>query len=258
MQDILLQRYQHYFRHPDSGHDVLRVGDRAIACANVRHVLPMLDVESVPAPPDADDLYDEHLRDAVSTFQTIYGHRLSDGCVGPGTRERIASELLRRYSPSIFARLHRPEAWNRPSVFISYATADSGVVNKIDQWLRDHGVRVIRDCQFFVAGATIQDNIANALAESDKIIAVFSTNSRDRDWPRLERTLAEQVEARLGFPVLIYVCIDDVALPAHDPTRLAVLAKGKTLKQVGSEVLHAVAGVPLQQSQYAYNENDLM
>jgi len=138
----------------------------------------------------------------VSAFQAKYGHRVSDGLVGPGTRERLASELLHQFSPSIFARFRRPEAWSRPSVFISYATADRERLNKVDQWLRDHGLRVVRDCQFFVAGTTIQENIVRALADSDKILAVLSSHSRDRDWPRLERELAEQVEAKLGAPVL--------------------------------------------------------
>lgn len=77
-----------------------------------------------------------------------------------------------------------------------------------------------------------------------------------RDWPRLERELAEQVEARLGEPVLVYLCLDDTTLPAHDSTQLAIRAKGKTLKQVGEAVLYAVAGVPLEHWQYAYNENE--
>jgi hypothetical protein len=150
--------------------------------------------------------------------------------------------------------LKRPEGWNRPAVFISYASADRDRVNKLDQWMRDHGLVVIRDCQFFVAGATIQDNINRAVATSDKIVAVLSKNSRDRDWPRLEREFAEQVEARLNEPVLIYLCLDDTALPAHDSTRLAIKAKGKTLKHVGEEVMNAVAGVPIPQWEYEYDE----
>jgi len=258
MPDVLVKRYEQYFRHPDDDHDVLRVGDRAVACTNVRQALDMLGVDSGSGLATEVNMYDETLRDAVRTFQVNLGHRVADGLVGPGTRERLVSELFHRFSPSIFARLRRPETWDRPSVFISYASADSETVNKLDQWLRDRGVRVLRDCQFFLAGATIQDNIVRALAHSDKILAVFSRNSRDRDWPRLERALAEQVEARLGVPVLIYLCLDDAALPAHDSTRLAILAKDKTLKEVGAEVLHAVAGVPLEHWQYAYNENELL
>ena len=141
-------------------------------------------------------------------------------------------------------------------MFISYASADTEALNKIDQWLRDHGLRVIRDCRYFIAGSTIEDNIVRALANSDKILAVFSKNSRHRDWRRLERVLAEQVESRLGVAVLVYLCLDDSLLPAHDPTRLAILAKGKSLKQIGDEIFNAVAGVAIAQWQYPYNENE--
>ena len=85
---------------------------------------------------------------------------------------------------------------------------------------------------------------------------MFSKNSRERDWPQLERALAEQVEKRLGSPVLIYLCLDNSELPAHDSTRLAIRAHGKNLKQVGAEVLHAVAGVPLEHWHYTYDENE--
>jgi|SRR5664280_495715 len=255
MSDPLLKRYQRYFRHPDDDHDVLELGDRAVACINLRRALGILGIEVRITPTD-EHLYDETLREAVRDFQAKYGHRVTDGLVGPGTRERLVSELLHRFSPSIFARFRRPEAWSRPSVFISYATADRERVNKVDQWLRDHGLRVVRDCQFFVAGTTIQENIVRALADSDKILAVLSIHSRDRDWPRLERELAEQVEAKLGAPVLIYLCLDDAALPTHDSTRLAILVKDKTLKQVGDEILHAVSGVPIPQWQYPYDEDE--
>src|SRR5205085_786287 len=109
-----------------------------------------------------------------SAFQTKYKHRVADGVVGPGTRERLVSELFHQFSPTIFARLQRPEGCTSPAVFISYASADRERVNKIDQWLRDHGVRVVRDCQFFVAGTTIEENIARAVAHSDKILAILS------------------------------------------------------------------------------------
>lgn len=255
MSDPLVSRYQQYFRHPDDHHDVLEIGDQAIACINLRRAVGMLGIEVRTTPTD-EHVYDEALGAAVRTFQAKYGHRVTDGRVGPGTRELLVSELFHRFSPTIFARLRRPEGWSRPSVFISYASADRDRVNKLDQWLRDHKLQVIRDCQFFVAGTTIQENIVRAVAHSDKILAVLSQNSRDRDWPRLERELAEQVEAKLGAPVLIYLCLDDTALPAHDTTRLAIMAKDKTLKQVGEEILHAVAGVPIPQWQYSYDEDE--
>ncbi len=254
MSDPLVLRYQQYFRHPDYDHEVLEIGDRANACSNVRRALGMLHVSVGGAQAD-ELLFDDGLKEGVFKLQGEFSHRVADGRVGPGTRELIVSELMHKFSSSIFARFRRPEIWSRPSVFVSYASADRDAVNKLDQWLRDHRVRVVRDCQFFVAGTTIQENIVRALAHSDKILAVLSKNSRDRDWPRLERQLAEQVEAKMGTPVLIYLCLDDVLLPAHDSTRLAIVAKGKTLKQVGDEILHAVTGVEIPQWEYAYDEN---
>jgi TIR domain-containing protein len=255
MSDPLVTRYQQYFRHPDDDHDVLEVGDRAVACANLRRAFNMLDVEFSTGTAD-ELLYDETLSGAVRNFQSKFGHRVADGLTGPGTRQRLVSELFHRFSPSIFARFRRPETWSRRSIFISYSSADRERVNKIDQWLRDKGLRVVRDCQFFVAGTTIQENIVRAVAHSDKILAILSSSSRDRDWPRFERELAEQVEAKLGTSVLVYLCLDEASLPAYDSTRLAIYSKGKTLKQVGEAILHAVADVPIPQWEYAYDENE--
>lgn len=255
MSDPLIKRYQQYFRHQDDDHEVLEVGDKAVACANLRRALNMLNIAVDKG--TAEELqYDKALSEAVKSFQAQFGHRVSDGLTGPGTRERLVSELFHRFSPSIFLRFRRPETWSQRSVFISYSSMDRERVNKIDQWLRDNGIRVVRDCQFFQAGTTIQENIVRAVAHSDKILAILSHNSSSRDWPRFERDLAEQVESKLGSPVLIYLCLDDIDLPAHDSTRLAIQSKGKTLKQVGQEILHAVADVPIPQWEYFYDENE--
>ncbi len=255
MSDPLVNRFQQYFRHPDDDHEVLEVGDRSVACANVRRALEMFDIQAAKRAGDELE-YDEPLREGVRAFQQKYKHRVSDGFTGPGTRELLVSELLHQFSPSLFERLRRPETWSRRSVFLSYSSSDRERVNKIDQWLRDKGLRIVRDCQFFVAGTTIQENIVRALAHSDKILAILSNNSRNSDWPIFERELAEQVESKLGKPVLIYLCLDEATLPAHDSTRLAIHSKGKSLKQVGEEILHAVAGNPIPQWQYTYDENE--
>jgi len=257
MDDILIQRFEHYFRHPDWGHDVLRPGDRAIACRNIRAALSWLDPASDDLTSNDDtDFYDESLKMAVKKFQSTYQHRVADGLVGPGTRRLLVSEILHRSGPSIFQRLFRPEQRQLPCVFLSYAQADADRVDKLDQWLRDHGVQVIRDRDYFVAGVSIQENITQAVSVADKIVAVLSHNSRDRDWPLLERAIAEQVESRIGASMLIYLRLDDTSLPAHDSTRLAIPAKGLTLKEIGERILHAVAGTRLTAPYHAYDENE--
>jgi TIR domain/Putative peptidoglycan binding domain len=254
MTDLLVKRFDPYFRHPDWGHDVLGPGDRAIACSNIRRALWLIGFDSYIS--SSEDTYDDKLREAVRAFQLNYRHRVADGLVGPGTRELLVSELLHRKGPSIFKRLSRPEQRQVPSVFLSYAWKDSPRVDKLDQWLRDHGVSVLRDRDVFVAGVTIEENIAQALSVADKIVAVFSQNSRDRDWPHLERSLAEQVEARLGSSVLIYLRLDDTPLPSYDSTRLAIGAEGHSLRDVGEQLLQAITGSARTPPQYHYDEDE--
>jgi TIR domain len=253
--DILVERFDRYFRHPDLSHDVLRRGDRAIACDNVRRALPLLVDVRIPAGGDDREVFDEGLEAAVEEFQRTYRHRVSDGAVGPGTRKLIVSNLLGRFDASIFRRLCRPEIAETPSVFLSYAWRDSEKVDKLDQWLRDHGVKVLRDQSTFEAGASIPENIRRAVAEADKVVGILSANSRDRDWPRFETTIAEELERRLRMPVLIYVCLDETPLLAHDRTRVAIHAEGKPLKDVGDEILHALTGSRLRRPQVPYDED---
>jgi hypothetical protein len=141
-------------------------------------------------------------------------------------------------------------------VLISYASADRERVNKLDRWLRDHGLRVVEIVSFLLLSHNKREHRARRGRIRQNSCSVLA-NSRDRDWPRLERELAEQVEPRLGAPVLVYLCLDDVALPSHDSMRFASRAPGKTLKGVGEEMLYAVAGVPLPQWQYAHENERL-
>ncbi len=256
MEDLVIRRFEHYFRHPDVDHNVLRPGDRVIACDNVRSALGWLHIDK-GWPPESDSrLYDKPLEAAVREFQAKYHHRVTDGLVGTETRSRLTAEILHVMSPSIFQRLHRPENRSRPSVFLSYAWSDSERVNKLDQWLRDHGIQVIRDKDSFIAGESVQENIARAISVADKIVAVLSTNSHNRDWPNLERSLAEQLEGRIGASVLIYLQLDDTKLPVHDSARVAIAARGVPLKEIGERLLHAVVGTSLISSNYSYDENE--
>ncbi len=212
----------------------------------------MLGVDVEQHPSD-DLLFDSTLEEAVKRFQDEFRHRVSDGAVGPETRRLIVSNLLGRFSPSIFLRFDRSAL--TPSLFLSYARLDAPRVDKLDQWLRDKGIRVIRDTADFVAGTTIPANIQRSIAIADKVVAVFSANSRDRDWPKFERAVAEDVERQIGTPVLIYLCLDDVPLPPQDPLRLAIHTSGKTLRQIGAEILQALKGTGLEPMRYEHDEN---
>lgn len=257
MTDLAIGRFEYYFRHPDVDHNVLRPEDRAIACGNARMALSWFDISTGGQVPWSDrNLFDESLSTAVKEFQIRYNHRAKDGLIGPGTRSLLTAKILDKMGASIFERLHRPEQRSRPSVFLSYAWSDSERVDKLDQWLRDHGVQVIRDRDSFIAGESIQENIARAVSAADKIVAILSRNSRNRDWPHFERTVAEQLESRIGSSVLIYVRLDDTKLPAHDSTRVAISARDVPLKDVGEQLLHAVVGASRAISTYLYDENE--
>jgi murein L,D-transpeptidase YcbB/YkuD len=64
-----------------------------VACKNAKAALAALGF----ARTFGDDplLYDKQLSEAVERFQREIRHRNIDGAIGPGTRSRLVSELLR-------------------------------------------------------------------------------------------------------------------------------------------------------------------
>jgi hypothetical protein len=112
------------------------------------------------------------------------------------------------------------------------------------------------DTDSFVAGETIPDSIRRAVAEADIVVAVLSANSRDRDWPRVEIAIAEQLESSLKERVLIYLRLDATPLHAHDVARIAIDGDQKPLKQIGNEILYALTGVAPRADRHDYDENE--
>jgi len=163
-----------------------------------------------------------------------------------------------RFSPGIFGRLQRDEEDRAPSVFLSYAWSDSEKVDKIDQWLRNKGVRVFRDRYSFIAGDTIDENIRSAIALADKIVIFYSTSSKPRDWPTVERSIADEVENRIGTRILVYVLLDETELLSHDTTRVAINAKGKSVREVGEALLYALTRSGMPAPEIEIDENELL
>jgi hypothetical protein len=228
------------------------MGDRAVACKNAKAALAALGfARAFGSDPH---LYDQSLFEAVKRFQKEIEHRNVDGVIGPGTRARLVSELLRQDGVLKFTKLDASEAVRIPTVFLSYAWVDTSRVDKLDQWLRDHEIRVIRDVNSFEAGSQIQDNIWKSVLSADKVIAVYSERPKTRDWPSFEHRIAEQVESQLKAPVLIYLRLDDTPLKAHDPHRIAIEAQGKTLKQIGLEIQRTL-GMALEPARVDYDED---
>lgn len=252
MSPTLIERFEPYFKHADPNRYVLHQGDRAVACKNAKAALAWLgfarDFGGDP------QLYDQQLSEAVKQFQRKTGHRNIDGAIGPGTRSRLVSSLLQEFGAAKFSELDASEAVRIPTVFLSYAWVDTPRVNKLDQWLRDHGIRVIRDVDSFKAGSHIPDNIWKSVLSVDKVIAVYSQQSKTRDWPSFEHQIAEQVEHLIKTPVLVYLRLDETPLKAHDPHRIAIDAQGKTLKQIGLEIQRSL-NMPVESARFDYDED---
>lgn len=115
MADLVTWRFEYYFRHPDVDHNVLRPGDRAIACGNARAALSWFTINTGPQISESDrNFFDESLSAAVKEFQMRYNHRVKDGLIGPRTRSLLTDKILDKMGASIFERLQRPEQRSRP------------------------------------------------------------------------------------------------------------------------------------------------
>jgi hypothetical protein len=237
---LLVDRLQRYFHHADPNHDYLTLGDQDVACANLREALSWLEI-SPPTKQGNPKHFDAGLKQQVASFQKEFGHPITDGKVGPRTRDRLVRAVLDRLDAIVFRRLQRNEH-EKPTAFLSYAWADGEKVDKVDQWLRTHGISVLRDREEFVAGKTLSDNIRAAVARADKIVVFYSEHSRTRDWPHFERDIAEEVEQHTGSSLIVYVRLDDTSLPQPDSNGLAINAVGVPLKAVGEQLLRAITG----------------
>src|SRR5215469_7629466 len=145
-------------------------------------------------------------------------------------RQRLA-EYIRSYRQHKEAQYSpvRAALDQVPRVFLSYAHADRESVAAVDQWLRDHDVRVDLDERDFVAGRDIRDEVLRCIDQAGKVICFYSSASKDRYYTKLERRLAEEIEQRATAAgqqktVLLYFCLDETPLPAESSYRLAINA----------------------------------
>lgn len=252
--DQKILRLERYFRDPIVGEGYLHKGVRnSQACTNIRDALRFLGYQVA----DTNE-YDNELESVVTAFQDKYNHRFKDGLFGPGTRKLLTEQVVQQGGERLFLAMKHPERDQPPIVFLSYAWEDDEIVNKIDQWLRDNGVRVSRDTTDFLPGRRLSDEIIKAIAAADKVLAVYSMRSKHRDWPRFEITIAEQEEQTGNKHFLIYLVLDETALPKHDPNRIAVMAKGRHLQDVGADVLRGILGQKSEPKRYDYDPKEIL
>jgi hypothetical protein len=84
----------------------------------------------------------------------------------------------------------------RPSVFVSYSHADKNVARAFAAGLEAEGMTVWIDANELLAGDSIIEQIANAVAGVDFFCALVSTDSRESLWCRKELSLA--ISGNLG------------------------------------------------------------
>jgi hypothetical protein len=100
---MLIKRFEPYFKHPDPNRPVLQRNDRAVACKNAKTALAWLGISRHFG--DDPQLYDPKLSGAVKRFQQKIRHMNPDGKIGPNTRSRLISELLKKFGAAIFNEL---------------------------------------------------------------------------------------------------------------------------------------------------------
>jgi len=110
-----------------------------------------------------------------------------------------------------------------PRVFLSYAWADKFAVIAVDQWLRDHGARVIVDERNFLPGESIRKEIVHWIQQAGVVVCFVSENSRDRPYPELEREIAHGLQ-NTGAVRVIYFVLDSTELPIDQHTRIFIPA----------------------------------
>jgi len=132
-----------------------------------------------------------------------------------------------------------------PKVFISYNRRDEKTALAIDQWLREHGVDCKIDQRDFVPGDDLYECMAREVHDADKVLFIYSKNSKDRPYTQLERRITQQREAELctsgsNKKLLLFLCLDGSPLPPESSHRLAILVKDKTFPDVCEEILDAI------------------
>lgn len=132
-----------------------------------------------------------------------------------------------------------------PQVFISYDHRDNETAVAINQWLRDHGVNTIIDQSDFIPGSDLFENVIESIRVSKKVLAIYSKNSIERPWPKLERRISQMHQMSTQSEgqertFLILICIDDSPLPDELKHNVAIMVEGHNFKEVCEKILDGI------------------
>ncbi len=171
------------------------------------------------------DLTNARLRDATVTFTNFKNAILNDADF-KGAKNLTKSQLesAREARSVLFdaAKFSEPKLpGDVPQVFLSYAWDDKSAVLAVDQWLRDHGARVLLDERNFLVGESIREEILRWIKAAGVIVCFISKNSKDRHYPKLEREIAETLRGK-GDARVVYFTLDDTILDILQESRLYI------------------------------------
>jgi uncharacterized protein YjbI with pentapeptide repeats len=104
-------------------------------------------------------------------------------------------------------------------LFISYSSSDSAFVNKIEEKLRELGIRFWRDTHEMVAGR-METQIDQAIRHNPTLLLVLSEASVESDWVQHEARKARELEREIRRDVICPIALDGSWKTCNWPERL--------------------------------------
>ncbi len=251
--DRILDYYGKWFSASRTGGGLVDVGHSGPHVANIICALQELRYR-----PSTGEVFSPLVAAEVKRFQEDTHHKNKDGRVGRGTRRLLVDQLLERSGPAYFRREFQPTFPSFFRVFLSYAWADRERVNRLDQWLRDHGLSVARDIHDFEAGKDLREEIADYLHTSDKVVVVVTPASQAREWPTFERFVAVEIEELRKEKCLIYLLLDGTNAPKYDSTRINISGAALSLREIGEAIRRSVEGPRGAPPRYEYDDSQAL
>jgi hypothetical protein len=115
----VLERFERYFKHPEPAHELLQMGDSAVACKNARTVLNKWGYRSATV--DDPHFFDQELAEAVKQFQRKHNIERSTGLSVPepvpGLFPKFYGSMAR---PSLPNLMLRKQAESRPCSSVTH------------------------------------------------------------------------------------------------------------------------------------------
>jgi hypothetical protein len=131
-------------------------------------------------------------------------------------------ELSNEEITDILYRIHDLRAHQAIQInplFVSYNHADTPLVDKMEKYLNEKGIRFWRDIHHSTSGR-LERQIDRAIRLNPTLLLILSEHSVESDWVQHEARLARKLELETKHDVLCPVALDDSWKNCHWPERL--------------------------------------